>query len=117
MGFRAVEAKLYGNQARNLLAMAGDGDLFAALHPIEQLTKFVLRLEGADLAHVFLTANLNYPTTNELVCPSMANNIPDRSGLRPGCPKPVLWCSVRRFVSTSHDQMILISSFEFFNSV
>ena len=39
------------DQTRNLLPMAGDHNYLPLLHQIEQLTKFVLRLEGTDLAH------------------------------------------------------------------
>jgi hypothetical protein len=47
----ALEAMADGHQARNLLAMTSDGDFFALLDPVEQLAEFVLRLEGAYLAH------------------------------------------------------------------
>ena len=58
MGFCAVDAGLCGNKARDLLAVTGDGHLFSALHPIEQLTKFVLRLKGANLPHRMLVLRL-----------------------------------------------------------
>jgi hypothetical protein len=38
------------DQARNLLPVAGDYDLFALLHQIEQLAELVLCLESTDLA-------------------------------------------------------------------
>src|SRR3954452_17171607 len=39
------------------LAAARDDDLFAGLHPVEQLAEFGLGLEGADLLHTILKSD------------------------------------------------------------
>jgi hypothetical protein len=54
MGLVAAAGRPRGYQARDFLAVARNGDLFALLDEVEQLAELVLGFEGADLAHVNL---------------------------------------------------------------